>query len=62
MPKHTALALGAAFLTVGIVFIVLDQLVVGLAFVGVSAVFDTLFVFAVRAEHQRCGQSVSRSS
>ena len=60
MPKYTALALGAAFLIVGTVFIVFDQLVVGLAFVAVSAAFDTMFVFAVRAEHQRSGRSVNR--
>ena len=53
MPKHTALALGIAFLIAGVVLIVFDQLVFGLALVAISAAFETLFAFALAEEHRK---------
>ena len=54
MPKYTALALGAAFLIAGIVFIVFDHArLSALRSSPCQRAFDTMFVFAVRAEHQR---------
>ena len=53
MPKHTALALGIAFLLAGVALIAFGQLAIGLVLVVVSAVLETMFVFALRDERRR---------
>lgn len=60
MPKVTALALGAAFAAIGIVMLVaMDNLWLGVAFLGLSTIFDLLFVKAV-VDETRARQRESR--